>query len=217
MTTLSEGGIEKRWVKYGALCGLISAGTYMLLNVLINIPDVPIPRPVVRIMFFSVGVFGVVSVGGIYHLIRKHQNGVMLQMALILSIIAFTMLTLMAVLQETSGTLWEEATRQGAASANTDAIWGAVDSVQLGVDITFDIFYALTFILYAGLMFRHPRFGKIYSISGIILFSGLLIFNMYTFPHPPANAGLIDLGPFTGLWGLAAIIQSLRSVSWMDE
>ena len=89
--------LSKDWVKYGTLCALISAGTYVSLNILINIPDILIPPGIVRIAFFSVGVFGVVSVGGIYHLIRKHEESVMLQMALIVSIVAFTLLTLMAV------------------------------------------------------------------------------------------------------------------------
>ncbi len=55
--------LRKDWVKYGSMCGLISAGTYMFLNILINVPDVSIPPAIVRIAFFSVGIFGVVSVG----------------------------------------------------------------------------------------------------------------------------------------------------------
>ncbi len=63
-----EKNLSKDWVKYGTICGLISSGTYMFLSVLMNIPDVSIPHSIIRIAFFSVGVFGVVSVGG-YHTI----------------------------------------------------------------------------------------------------------------------------------------------------
>ena len=66
-------------------------------------------------------------------------------------------------------------------------------------------------------MFNHPRFGKIFSISGIVLFASLLFLNLFTFPHPPASKGLFDVGPITGLWGLIVIIQTLRSIKWMDE
>ena len=66
-------------------------------------------------------------------------------------------------------------------------------------------------------MYKHPRFGKLFSISGVVLFLLLLSFNMYTFPHPPAENGLIDLGPFSGIWALAVNIQAFRSVKWMDE
>jgi hypothetical protein len=209
--------LSKDWVKYGTICGLISAGTYMFLNVLLNIPDLSIPHSITRIAFFSVGVFGVVSVGGLYHLIKKHNNGVVLQMALLLSIVAFAFFTLMAVIQETTSVFWQESLASNQSSENINSIWLAVDAVQLGVDITFDIFYTLTFILYSILMFRHPRFGKIFSISGIILFSSLLFLNLFSFPHPPESKGLFDVGPITGLWALVVIIQSLRSIKWMDQ
>jgi hypothetical protein len=212
-----KNNLSKDWVKYGTICGLISAGTYMFLSVLMNIPDVSIPHSIIRIAFFSVGIFGVVSVGGLYHLIKKHKNGVVLQMALLLSIVTFAFFTLMAVIQETTGAFWQESLAGNQSDESINSIWHAVDAVQLGIDITFDIFYALTFILYSVLMFRHPRFGKIFSISGIILFSSVLILNLITFPHPPANKGLFDVGPFTGLWALVVIVQSLRSIKWMDQ
>jgi len=209
--------LSKDWVKYGSICGLISAGTYMFLNVLINIPDISISHSIIRIAFFSVGIFGVVSVGGLYHLIKKYKNGVVLQMAVLLSIVAFAFFTLMAVIQETIGVFWQESLAINQSGENVNPIWAAMDAIQLGVDITFDIFYTLTFILYSILMFNHPRFGKIFSISGFVLFSSLLFFNLFTFPHPPASKGLFDIGPITGLWALVVIIQSLRSIKWMDQ
>ncbi len=189
----------------------------MFLSVLTNIPDISIPHSIIRIAFFSVGIFGVVSVGGLYHLIKKHKDGVVLQMAVLLSIVTFAFFTLMAVIQETTFVFWQESLAANQSGENINSIWQAVNAVQLGMDIAFDIFYGLTFVLYSILMFRHPRFGKIFSISGIILFSSLLFLNLFTFPNPPASKGLFDVGPITGLWALAVIIQSLRSIKWMDQ
>jgi hypothetical protein len=31
---------------------------------------------------------------------------------------------------------------------------------------------------------------------------------------PPANAGLVDIGPLVGLWFLAATVQAWRSLGW---
>jgi hypothetical protein len=45
----------------------------------------------------------------------------------------------------------------------------------------------------------------------------LLGFNLYTFPIPPANANLIDFGPFVGLWYLIISIQTLRSLTWVKN
>jgi len=123
-----KNNLSRDWVKYGTICGLISAGTYMFLNVLMNIPDVSIPHSIIRIAFFSVGIFGVVSVGGFYHLIKKHKNGAVLQMALLLSIVTFAFFTLMAVIQETTGVFWQESLAGNQSDESINSIWHAVDA-----------------------------------------------------------------------------------------
>jgi len=205
--------IEKAWVKYGTICGLISAGSYIF----VSIPGIPVPDFIARILFFAIGVFGIISVGGLYYIFTKHKNSIMLQQASLLIIVAFSMFTLMAVVQQTIRGFWKNSNIEGLTEEAQTMIWRAVDSVQLGMDITFDIFYAGAFILISILMFRHPRFGKIFSISGVLIFTVMLTFNLYSFPHPPASNGLIDLGPVSGLWGLIVLIQCLRSLKWMDK
>ena len=66
-------------------------------------------------------------------------------------------------------------------------------------------------------MRRHPRFGLIFSATGILIAAALFAFNMATFPVPPANAGSVDLGPLIGLWFLVVTIQVFRSFGWADE
>jgi len=41
--------------------------------------------------------------------------------------------------------------------------------------------------------------------------------NLATFPTPPAEAHLVDLGPAVGLWYLAVSIQMWRSLGWAKE
>ena len=119
---LMSDDLEKAWVKYGALCGLSSVGIYLLLNVLVNIPGLPLSPVATRTAFFSVGVLGVASVGGVYHLIKKHKNSVMLQMAVLLSIVAFAFFTLMAVVQETTAVFWEESLANVESTADINSI-----------------------------------------------------------------------------------------------
>ena len=52
------------------------------------------------------------------------------------------------------------------------------------------------------------------AANGVALGFGLLLFSLYTFPTPPANAGLVDPGPVVGLWYLAVTVQMWRSLNW---
>jgi hypothetical protein len=44
--------------------------------------------------------------------------------------------------------------------------------------------------------------GTWLAVPGLLVGGLLLIFNMATFPTPPENAGLVDVGPLVGLWYL---------------
>jgi len=45
-----------------------------------------------------------------------------------------------------------------------------------------------------------------FSTIGIVISLLLIIFNAISFPTPPADSELIDLGPFVGLWYFAATV-----------
>jgi hypothetical protein len=89
--------------------------------------------------------------------------------------------------------------------------------VQLGLDVSWDVFIAIGTLLFAVNMLNHPRFGKILGSIGALLAILLLGFNLYSFPIPPANVNLIDFGPFVGLWYLVVSVQMLRSLTWAKK
>jgi hypothetical protein len=53
-------------------------------------------------------------------------------------------------------------------------------------------------------------------LSGITVFAGLLllVLNLWTFPIPPGESGLFDVGPFVGLWFMVLSVRMLFSVTW---
>ena len=44
----------------------------------------------------------------------------------------------------------------------------------------------------------------------------LLVLNLWSFPIPPARAGLVDVGPLTGLMFLVLSIRGMASVRWWE-
>jgi hypothetical protein len=128
-------------------------------------------------------------------------------------IIGFALFTLMLVVQQTIFIQFRQFRAEAADQAAQDAlalVFKGVNLVQLGADVAFDVFYCLGMILLAAVMYRHRDFGKVFGILGIVSAAALLAFNLYTFPYIPADSGLVDLGPVTGLWWLAVIVQFLR-------
>jgi hypothetical protein len=88
---------------------------------------------------------------------------------------------------------------------------------QMTLDVAWDIFISLGTILFGFSMLSHPRLGKIIGGIGILMGAGLLFLNIYTFPFPPGEAGLIDLGPFTALWYFAVTVMIAVSLGWVKK
>jgi hypothetical protein len=89
-----------------------------------------------------------------------------------------------------------------------------LNGIWLGMDKAWDAYIGLGTIFFAVAMLRHPRFGRVMGFAGLAIGAGLLLLNLYTFPMPPASAGLVDPGPAIGLWYLIVTIQMWRSLSW---
>ena len=84
-----------------------------------------------------------------------------------------------------------------------------VFTVQNGLNITSDIFLDLAIILFGVVCWKYNRIGKFLAVYAF--FGGGLhfIFKAYTFPKPPASAGLFDAGPFAAMWPFMASIWIL--------
>lgn len=139
---------------------------------------------------------------GLWRLIRLHRPSVAAGAAAGLNGLGGALFTAMLLVQMAIGHTTGDQTERP-----LQAVW-------LGLDVAWDAYIGLGTVLFGVSMFRHPRFGRLFGASGVVLGLGLLMLNLSAFPTPPANAGLIDLGPFIGLWYLAVSVQVWRSLGW---
>lgn len=102
-------------------------------------------------------------------------------------------------------------------SDTSNWIWTSLNRVHLGLDASWDVYIALGTLLFALSMFNHPKLGKIISISGLLISVALIILNAISFPVPPSNAGLFDLGPIVGLWYFIITLMIIFRLKWVDE
>ena len=90
------------------------------------------------------------------------------------------------------------------------AVNDAFERVEFGLDLSWDVFLVAGTILFACAMLADPRFGRRFGLPGIAVGAALYILNFATFPTPPGDDGLVDLGPLVGLWYAAVSVQVLR-------
>jgi hypothetical protein len=86
----------------------------------------------------------------------------------------------------------------------------AFDRVEFGLDLSWDTFISAGTILFGCAMLAHPRFGRWFGLSGIGIGVALYALNFASFPTPPSDSGLVDLGPLVGLWYAVVSVRTLR-------
>lgn len=209
-----ETQLELNWIKTGILCGFLTTIIYPMLIF------VDLPKLLTIFLAAFVGPLLSVASYGLYQFMKLHRKTVTLQVAMISNIIAGTIFNLMLIVQLASRlgiSNYLDSINDTANKEMLEWISRGVLTVQAGLDVSWDIYIVIGTFFFGLNMLTHPRFGKIFGGIGILLAVLVLAFNLYTFPIPPMDAGLIDFGPFTGLWYFAITVQILRSMKWTRE
>ncbi|NIM57935.1 MAG: hypothetical protein GTO16_03200 [Candidatus Aminicenantes bacterium] len=203
----------KRWVITGLVCGFL-AGISYTLSIAVNLP-LRVAYPI----FWAFGPLFCASAPGFYYFVKHYRKTIRLQIGILFLIIAGASVTMMGTVQGVARVVFRAIPLEGASEVTKEAwkmAYKAANAVQMGADITWDIFIFASVFLLGMAMFKHPKLGWIFGAPGcIIAFLGLA-FNVYTFPHNPGTQGLVDMGPFVALWFTAVSIKVIFSLNWMD-
>jgi hypothetical protein len=202
----------KKWIQVGIVAGLFVSVIYPLMIF------APLPFHVSLILAGSAGPLLSISSIGLYHFIKIHRKTVSLQIAVLFNVIAGVIFNMMLIVQLAIRKGINEYIAEASESATQEMLrWilRSVNKVHLGLDISWDIFILVGTFLFALNMLRHPRLGKAIGLIGVLIACVTMGLNLYSFPAPPADVGLVDPGPFVGLWYLAVTILILRSWKWM--
>jgi len=158
----------KNWIKLGIISGLIASFLYPALIF------VPMPKIFQLILMMAWGpLLGISAVGG-YYFLAIHKKTVSLQIAVISQIIAGVLVTTMLLVQSAI-----ELSKPEFIDPASAWVWTSLHRVQLGIDVAWDVYLVLACFLFALNMFNHPKFGKIFSISGILISIALIVFNIF--------------------------------------
>lgn len=186
------------WARVAVVTGLGSLMIYSALAFL------PLPRGGIVLVGAALGpLLGTASLG-LAKLLQFPHRSVSAQLAAAFNFAASAIVTLMFLVQL-------------AIKIRAPEYPPELVGVWLGLDVAWDVYLGLGTSLFALSMLRHPRFGFALGVPGLVVSVLLLVLNLYTFPTPPGDAGLVDLGPLVGLWYLAVFIQVWRSLRWIKS
>jgi hypothetical protein len=194
------------WIRIGVAAGLISVAAYAFL--LFGSGDLRIAY--VAASTFSVAL-GLASYGLYQFLTIQHRSAVA-QIATIATIVGAVVFLAMVSVQ-----LAVRSDLDGVDPTTLGVAYDLSERVQLGLDVAWDVYFALGMVLFGVAAYSHPRFGRVVGAVGVLVAAALLASNIATFPIPPASAGSFDLGPFAGLWYLVVTVQIIRSLDWAKE
>lgn len=205
---------QRALVKLGIIAGLAVSLMYPA-RVFLPLPDV------IKISFFIYfGPLMVVAFIGLYPFLKKGSESVAVVFATVFGVISGTVHMMFAVVQMNAiHYIYKFIER-----AETDALketWRnilrGVFTVQNGLNYVMDFFLDWTIFMFAIVLWNHPKFGKPFSILGLIAGGSHFVMKAVTFPEPPKEAGLFDAGPLVGIFFAIVVIQVIRHYRWLQR
>ncbi|MGE0646273.1 MAG: hypothetical protein AB7P24_21695 [Nitrospira sp.] len=202
------------WIRVGGVCGLLSIGAYLAAAF------APLPDTLSYAAAFAFGPLLAVGAAGLYHCLALSHRGPVVQVAAIAAIAGSVTVLIMLTTQQAILGMMKRVIAGASDPASADIyrkVADGLDAVHLGIDVAWDVLISIAVILFGIEMMRHPKFGRVMGMLGVVLGGLLLGFNLWYFPVPPATANSIDWGPFVALWMLVTFILLLRAVQWARE
>lgn len=194
-----ESALTLRWIRLGIGAGLTASLAYPLAVF------APLPELATVVLAASLGpAIGVASLG-LRELLELGRPTVSARVGAVCNFTAGALFSAMALVQ-----LAARIGPGGDAPSRLVSVW-------LGLDVAWDVYIALGTLFFALAMRRHPRFGMGFAVAGLVVAVAVLVLNLMVFPHPPAEVGLVDVGPLVGLWYLAVTIRTWRSLAWARQ
>jgi uncharacterized membrane protein len=193
------------------ICGLATLIAYIVALF--------VPLPSLRmsyLVFMAFGPLFCVSVFALRFLLGQEYPSVALDVATLLLVIAGAINTLMAAMQGSLRIYFNDLPHGESATETAHTAWKmgfhSGNSLQLGADMAWDVFVLSGIVILGTAMLRHPRFGSWFGWTAVVIGLLGLVLNSMTFPTPPAEGQLVDVGPLVGIWFGAVVV---RVVFWM--
>ncbi len=181
-----------------------------LLAILVPWSETQLGTSVSLLVVSAFPILGIVYSYGLYSYIAAERESTSNRLGIVFAVAAFATVLGMIVVQLAVGAGIGEMTT-GLEEQTARALRRGLRLVDLGLDVAWDMLIG-TALMCSGVAMRVRRgLGPWWGLSSAALGAALIVLNAATFPWPPGDRGLIDIGPFIGLFmiGLAARLAFL--------
>ncbi len=178
----------------GICCGLVA--------ITVSFPDNQLGTSASLIVISVFPVFGMIFSYALYSFVADQQQGPANRLGFVFAVTAFTTLLAMVVVQIAVVSSIAEITH-GLDDLTARALRRGLRMIDLGLDVTWDILIGAALICWGIAMRRCGGLGLGWGIPSGLFGVALIGLNASTFPWPPANRGLFDIGPVIALFMLA--------------
>jgi hypothetical protein len=136
---------------------------------------------------------------GLYSFVAAERESTANRLAFVFAVTAFTTVLGMIVVQLAVGAGIGEIS-QGLDEQTAKALRRGLRMIDLGLDVAWDMLIGAALIFSGAAIRRRSGLGIGWAALSMVLGTALIILNAATFPWPPGDRGLIDIGPFIGLF-----------------
>ena len=190
---------------YGGIAGAGSIVCY-LVAVAVPWPENQFGTSGSLIVISGFPMLGIGYSYALYHFVAAERDGVANRLGFVFAVTAFTTLLAMLFVQlAIVAGIAEYTSELDAQTAR--AVRRSLRLVDLGLDVAWDFLIGTGLVCWGLAMRKRSALGLGWAVPCVGFGVALIGLNASTFPIPPANHGLFDIGPFIALFMLALAVR----------
>ncbi len=189
----------------GGVAGVASICCYVAA-IAVNWPETQLGVSLSLVVASAFPVLGIMASYALYSFIAAERESVANTLGLIFFIVAFTTLLSMLVVQlAVTSRIGDIASKLNGETAM--ALRRGLRMIDLGLDVAWDILGGIGLVCWGQAISKRRGFGRGWGIPAAVFGIALIVLNAATFPIPPGNGGLVDVGPLVGLFMLVLFVR----------
>lgn len=203
--------MRRLWVGGGA-AGVASVGCY-LLAILVPWPEGQLGTSTGLLVVSAFPILGVVFGRALSDALSEGRTGTAAQLGFAFAVAGYSVLLGMLTAQLAVGAGIGEVTR-GLDPETAKALRRGLRLIDMGLDVAWDFLMGTAMVFWGAAMCGRSRFGLAWGVPTVALGVAAIGLNAATFPWPPGDHGLFDVGPviapFLAALGVRLILLGRR-------